>query len=197
LSGLDKITDEIIQEANNEAKKILDSANAKSDKILAEGKKTAERQQEDIDNEANKQILTIVNNREAEFSLKRRQTHLEARQTAISLALENCRQYLLNLPENEYFALCIRLAASQALTGNGELIFNSRDKARIPESFAHLLNLALPEGNTLSVSDQTAGIDGGFVLQYGEIEENCSFSSIFRGRRDEFIDRIKSTLFER
>ena len=96
-----------------------------------------------------------------------------------------------------YFAFIIKSAVTQAQHGEGILSFNARDCARMPKNFQHLLNLALPEGKRLIVSKDSAGIDGGFIIKYGDLEENCSFAAIFREKRDEFIDLIRGVLFER
>ena len=66
----------------------------------------------------------------------------------------------------------------------------------MPKNFQHLLNLSLPIGGKLTVSDAVAPIDGGYILKYGYLEINCSFAAIFRDRRDEFIDLIRDQLFE-
>jgi V/A-type H+-transporting ATPase subunit E len=120
---------------------------------------------------------------------------LESRQIAISETLGAAKNYVLNLPENEYFALCIKLAVANAVEGAGEMLFNAKDKKRLPESFANLLSLSLPERKSLTISETTIRIDGGFVLKYGEMEENCSISAIFRQRHDEFVDLISEPLF--
>ena len=43
---------------------------------------------------------------------------------------------------------------------------------------------------------EPCAIDGGFVLIYGGMEENCSFSALFDANREDFLDAAKAVLFE-
>jgi V/A-type H+-transporting ATPase subunit E len=196
MTGLDKIIDEIITEARIEAGNILDEARAKAGEARKQALDQAGAQTRAAEAETDKRISELTAGREASYALRRRQAVLEARQAALSETLAAAGQALINLPDNEYFAFILKLAAARAEPGEGVLLFNARDRGRMPKDFQHLLNLALPEGKSLAVSDAAARIDGGFILKYGELEENCSFAAIFRDRRDEFTDLIRGLVIE-
>ncbi|MDR1560440.1 MAG: V-type ATP synthase subunit E [Clostridiales bacterium] len=196
MTGLDKIIEEILAEARAEAENTLTAARAEAEKIVGQARIEAEAEVSAAKAETDNRVLTLTESREAAFQLRRRQAVLEGRQNALEETLTAARQALIDQPDNEYFAFILKLAAARAEPGEGVLLFNARDRARTPKDFQHLLNLALPEGKTLSVSDSPVRIDGGFVLKYGEVEENCSFSAIFRDRRDEFIDIIRGIVIE-
>jgi V/A-type H+-transporting ATPase subunit E len=51
------------------------------------------------------------------------------------------------------------------------------------------------EGASLTLSEKTAAIDGGFLLIYGEIEENCSFDALFSASRENMQDQVNAFLF--
>ena len=67
------------------------------------------------------------------------------------------------------------------------------------ENFADTLNAALvaggKEGAALTVSSETRDIDGGFVLTYGGIEENCSFDALFDSAHEMLQDKVQEILF--
>ena len=197
MTGLDNIIDEILTEARQEADSILNEARSKADEIRAKAFEQVNSQISAIESETDKKIQELTAAREAAFDLRRGQIILEASQTALNETLSAARLELNSLPDNEYFAFIVKLAAVHAESGEGILLFNDRDRMRMPINFQHLLNLALPEGKMLTVSDKTVRIDGGFIIKYGEIEENCSFAAIFRARREEFIDMIRGLLFMR
>ena len=44
-------------------------------------------------------------------------------------------------------------------------------------------------------SGETRNIDGGFILIYGGIEENCSIDAMFAEKRDELLDQVRKILF--
>ena len=197
MTGLDNIIDEILTEARREADDILAGARSESDAIKAQALEQAAAQVKEIEAETSKRILELNRGRETALELRRRQAVLEARQTALNETLSAARQELNGLPDSEYFTLISKLAAAQAQTGKGMLLFNARDKARLPKNFQHLLKAALPKDKILAVSETPAQIDGGFIIKYGDVEENCSFAAVFRERRDEFIDLIRGLLFAR
>ena len=59
----------------------------------------------------------------------------------------------------------------------GEIVFSQKDKNRLPSGFEAKIKDALngKPGAQLTISNNTRNIKSGFVLVYGDIEENCSF----------------------
>ena len=51
-------------------------------------------------------------------------------------------------------------------------------------------------GLDLELNAEPVNIDGGFILLYGGIEENCSFSAIFSGERERLSDVASKLLFD-
>lgn len=47
----------------------------------------------------------------------------------------------------------------------------------------------------LTLARQPARIDGGFILLYGDIEENCSFEALFSGAHEQLQDEVQRLLF--
>jgi V/A-type H+-transporting ATPase subunit E len=68
--------------------------------------------------------------------------------------------------------------------------------SRVPKDFEKKLNDALAKkGAKLAVSDKTQEIGGGFVLDYGGIEMNCSFKAMFDSARESLQDKVRGLLF--
>lgn len=83
-----------------------------------------------------------------------------------------------------------------ALTEAGEIRFNEKDKKRLPAGYDKTAaGAAAKKGGKLSLSDETCEIDGGFILVYGGIEENCSFEAIFAAERESLQDQVHTLLF--
>ena len=55
--------------------------------------------------------------------------------------------------------------------------------------------IAAAKGGKLIVSKEERNIQGGFVLIYGGIEENCTFKAMFDSRRGELSDKVHALLF--
>ena len=58
-----------------------------------------------------------------------------------------------------------------------------------------ILCIAKVMGGALVLSEETRDINGGFILIYGGIEENCSFQAMFNSRKDELSDKVHEVLF--
>ena len=103
------------------------------------------------------------------------------------------------MPQEAYFENIVKLAVKASQNGKGTILFSKADLDRLPEIFADTLNAALvaggKEGAALTVSSETRDIDGGFVLTYGGIEENCSFDALFDSAHEMLQDKVQEILF--
>ena len=88
------------------------------------------------------------------------------------------------------------MAERYALPKDGEAAFSARDLKRMPKDFPQKLSAAAQKvGGALAVSKDPRAIDGGFVLIYGGMEENCSFGALFDANREDFLDAARAALF--
>lgn len=195
MTGLEKIVKEIEDEARNEADATLTKAKDEAAAILKKAKANAAAERESIEVASQKELADVEQSRESARQLQHRQRTLQTKQELLSETLDKALDELYNLPEGEYFELCAKLAKNAAQEGRGQMLFNEKDRARVPASFEKQVNDGLGEGKTLIVSQTTRPIDSGFVLKYGDVEENCSFAAMFDSRREEFSDKIRDILF--
>lgn len=195
MTGLEKIIAEIREEAAAEAADITAKAKAEADSIVAAAKAETDAKTAKIETAAKQGVADIEQGRDSAIALQRRQRTLAAKQEVLAETLQKALESLYGMEDGEYFDLIITLAAGTAQNGKGEMLFNEEDAKRLPGDFAKKLAAALPKGAELAVSKETRPIDGGFVLKYGDIEENCSFKDIFAARADEFSDLVRDVLF--
>ena len=195
MTGLDKIIKEIQDEAAGEAAAAIAKAKQEAAEILDKAQAENEEKAAHIAADAARTVTEIERARESAIALQRRQQILQNKQSLLNETLTKAQTSLHELPESEYFALLVLLAAASAQPGEGELLLNEKDKARMPATFAANVSSGLKNGAKLAVSANTRPIDGGFVLKYGDVEENCSFKAIFDARKEEFTDAIRTILF--
>lgn len=194
MTGLDKILQTIQQDADLACEKIAKEAEDKAGQILAEAKAQADailQEQRDRDDEEKAQAGDRMRSAAA---LKSRQGELLERRRCIDAVLQEALQSIVQLPETEYFAALKKMILARARGENGVLQLNARDLARLPKDFMEELGKTLSAGE-LKLDKQPAAIGGGFVLRYGDVEENCSFEAILSADKDRLSDMVNEILF--
>jgi len=194
LTGLDKIISEILQESEKEAQAIVAVATVRAEEILEEARQTGSTVSDRLDAMYDKKAEALASGFESALALQRRRAELSARQHLIAETLQVAKTTLCHLPEDAYFDLLIKLAAKAAHAAEGVYFLNTRDSGRLPADFEARLNAAIPTGATLRRGGKTVDIDGGLVLEYGNVVENCAIDAIFDARADAFSDIIQGVM---
>ena len=196
MNGLEKIAVQIRLQAQQEADAIVDRAQQEAaGQIAAAETECAQSAAQNADKaraEAETECARAVSAAAAEG---RRQL-LAEKQEQIAAVLSEARRRLEALPDAEYFALMQKMAVENSQTGDGRLIFSDRDRARMPADFEARLNDALAGRGTLHIAAEHRPIQSGFVLVYGDIEENCTLEAQLEARREELQDLICRILFD-
>lgn len=196
MTGLDTILESIRKDGRQNADSILVKAKEEAAIIKAHGEEKAQLRREEILRDAPQQAQDAADRVLSSAHREQRRILLTARQALIQETLEAAEKSLFDLPDEEYFTVLLGLAAKRALPQKGELVLGSRDFARMPANFAKKLQAALPQGAELTVAEKpNPAIDGGFLLLYGGIEENCTFRALFDDKREELQDLTNQILF--
>ncbi len=196
MTGLDKIVNLIDEEASASAYEIINSAEEKAKKIVVQAKADAENTASSIIKNAENQAEFILKRAISLANLKEREMILEAKREQINYVFDETKKSLRSLPVEEYFELILKLCKKYVSPLKGEIIFSSADLKKVPQDFqANLSKLVNSIGGELYISEQTRDINGGFILSYGDIEENCSFDALFEINFDFLSDKVNEILF--
>lgn len=195
MTDLEEIINEIETAAARDAGEIIARAEAEAEGIINAAMIDAEKAAVETEAEAERRTAEIMSSGDSARQRRRRERILETKQEIIGEVINKVREKLYSLPAPEYFELLLKLTLSEATAGEGSILLNATDKKRLPPDFEAKLSGVLPAGARLTISDETRPIDGGLILKYGGVEQNCSFESIFNARRDEFSDLIQNALF--
>ena len=88
------------------------------------------------------------------------------------------------------------LAEKYAQPGDGVMFLSASDLARVPAYFrGTLADIGAKKGGSLTLSDESRDLNGGFVLAYGGIEENCTFEAMFEENKERLQDVVREKLF--
>ena len=196
MTGLEKITSEIKADADKSVAAIIDKANAEASDILAGAEKEAAEAVAKINHDVSVRLSASKSTAESAAALKKRRLILEEKQKLIGEVIEEAKSLIYALPDNVYFEKILKLAEKNVSPAEGTIIFNAKDLSRLPADFETKLNVvAVAKGGKLTVSKETRPIDGGFVLLYKGIDQNCSITSLFETNIEAVQDKIQKLLF--
>ncbi len=196
MSGLDKIKSQILEDANAAAAERIARAKEEADAIVAKAEEEVAAESEKNAQRTEEKVKNYAERIESACDMQRRKALLNAKQGMITDVLDKAYERVLTLPADKYFAMVLNILAQYAQPEEGVMYFNKADLARLPEGFeAEVEKIAKSKGGSLTISNETKEKDGGFVLVYGGIEENCTIGAMFSARRDEWSDMVQKVLF--
>ena len=196
MTGLEKITSEIKAEAEKSVAATIDKANAEASSILAGAEKEAAEAIEKVNHDVSVRLSASKSTAESAAALRKRRLILEEKQKLIGEVIEEAKNLIYALPDNVYFEKILKLADKNVSPAEGTIIFNAKDLSRLPADFETKLNaIAIAKGGKLTISKETRPIDGGFVLLYEGIDQNCSITSLFETEIEAVQDKIQKLLF--
>ncbi len=190
MNGLDKIIEEIADDARRAAaettaqareaaKRITDRASADADAVEAQARERAELE-----------YNRVITRAQSTGEITKKSALLREKQQIIDGILHDAHIKLVGLDDKAYFEFMTKLLDKYASNEKGELILSEKDLSRVTDEFA-----AAAKAKGLTVSGKTRAIDGGFILSYGDIEENCSIEALMESERDRLHDAVNGFLF--
>ena len=196
MSGLEKMKARILEEAQQSAQEIIAKAEAKADAAVKGAKEEAEAESRRISEKAQRNAADYAKRVESSVDMQKKQARLAVKQEVIGQVLNKAYETVMNLGVNEYFDMLEKLLENYVLAEAGEICFSKKDLERMPEGFSgKIKTIAAKKGGSLTLSDEARDIDGGFLLIYGGIEENCTIKAVFDSKKEELSDKVNRLLF--
>ena len=198
MTGLEKILKHIMEDAESTANEIQAKVENEVKAILSAAKKEGEGKRAEILQKSQQEIKAYENRTESAIKLNKKRAILNAKQRIIRDIIQEAKAELINLPDKEYFDVIVKMIGKFAHANQGLIIFSKADKERLPLQFSDRIKEALSavKGAGLEISGETRDIDGGFILVYGDVEENCSFEALFEEKMGVLTDKVNDFLFE-
>lgn len=196
MAGIDQIRARILKEAEEKAKaaaaREAETAARKAEEVMQE----AGAQAADNLDRARREAAVLLERQNTDNEGRKREAILATKQRMLQETVQAARGALLSMPAEEYFALLLHLAEKIARPGNGRFLLGREDSSRCPETFADQLRaLGEAAGGSIELVKDAPGVDNGFILDYGETEENCSWEAFFSDRKEELSDIVSRILF--
>ena len=194
MTGLEKILSQIENEQDNRCRELISEAEAKAKAIIDEANSQAEKIAADKAEETEKKLENSRQAAESAAELAKSRILLETKLRLIDETLKRSLEVIKVLTKKEYFEILKELVLKNAQKGEGVLRLSQADVNRLPSNFVDSINNAFKRGYKIKLGD-TADIDSGFILVYGDVDVNCSFEAIAASKRDELRDTLNSLLF--
>lgn len=198
MTGLEKILNEIEKQCQEKIHQIENEAKKEADELIKSEEEKIQQKKVQFDKELEKIVkLDLEKGISSALSYKKKMI-LEEKQKSISKIIEKSKEYITNMKKEEYMTFFEKIVLNYAHKENGKIRLNSLDKQRYGQEMVDRLNKVLTQNSkgSLNLDDKESTEKSGFVMIYGDIEENCSLEAIFSEKRELFEDKINSFLFD-
>ncbi len=198
MSGLDNIVKKIKSNSQDEIELIKKDAESYRASVLAEAKKETDKEIKQILDQAKRDQDLFEEKVVSNGEFKQRNALLKAKGEVIDEVIARALDELKNQDTDSYFATVLNVLKENVQDKDGKICFSKKDLDRIPSDFeAKASDIAKEKGGSLTIDNEPADIADGFILKYGDIEENCTFDAIFEAKRDELRDLVNKNLFNK
>ena len=196
MAGLERIIQDILSEANRSADEIKADAAQNAERTVADAKRVSEERLAESKKRTDADVRKQQKRIDSSVEAKHRLVLLTEKQRIIQEALSKAYADLVALPQAEYEAFLVKLFAKNLHAGDCSVIFSERDKARLSQTcLDEMKKIAAEKDAHITFSSEVRSMDGGFVLSYGGVEENCSFDALFEAEKNRLSDRANAILF--
>lgn len=195
MAGIDKITQQILNKAETEKEAILLSAEEEAGKIKTSAEEEIKEYLEKLQEKTEAKLKDLEARAISQEAQQSRRTLLKTRQEIISGLMNDAKENIRKSSPEHYAEILLKLLAANVQKNEGELRLSAEDLDRLPADFAKKAQaIAKEKGGSLTLSKEPAAIKDGFLLIYGDIEENCSLDAVFAAEKDSLTDLIHSML---
>ena len=173
-AGAERIIEHILDDAKAKAAEIKAEAALKSREAAGEAQKEAVRRQEQILGRARDEAAERKRRILGAAQRDARKDKLAVKQELIAAAFKQSLEELCAVDDRSYSSILQRVL------------------------LAADLNCALEKAGKLGgviLAEETRQIQGGFILQSGGVEINCSFKALLEAQRDELEPEVAGILF--
>lgn len=195
MTGLEKIQEKILAQSKVNCDQIISQANEQAKAILINARLRAKEVSDNIIKEAEdlseKKNLLAKSNAESIT----RNRYLEVRNAIINDIISAAYEEIEKLSDEEYFNILKKLCLKNITPGEYVMHMNSVDLIRLPDDFEDSINAEIYEKATVYIKKEAVSIENGFILTGNGVEINCTFRSVFDENMDNLKDMLNRELF--
>ncbi len=187
MSGLQGILDTISSDGDKEIQKIGEQAKLEMEAILKNGEETSKKACLTLKETAEQKAEAELRAAHSSAEMMKKKAVLNAKNELIQEVITEAREKIKNLPDAQYFAFLSEILKHNAKDAPCKILFCERDYKRLPKDF-------LKDYGKMT-AEISENVFDGFILQYGDIEENCTLGALIDAHIDEIRDIAAKNLF--
>ena len=193
MNGIDTILRRLDTDAKAEADAVLKKARQEAADITARYQAQAAQEAARLAARNEKAAEEREERLVSAAQMEGRKTILAAKQTVMEQVYDKALEKLLSLPRTQYIEVLAALLLQAAPHGVGEVLFSAQDRETVGQAAVDAANGK--SGGKLTLSGETAPIQGGFILKDGNVEVNCAFDTLVRLQKAETAGQVAQRLF--
>lgn len=198
MNGIEKLIQKIDEKADAVCAERLSGIEQQAEAIRNEYRLKGEAAAKKILEQANEQIQQEQQRVDGNDQLEHSKNILTAKHAMLNAAFERARCRLISQTPAEKISFDLKILKKADCFGDEYVFFNQHDHDAFGKEAVMAFNQALSASgmpSQLVLSDECRNIDGGFVLQHGKIETDCSYTALLTQMRSELINDIAKVLF--
>ena len=188
MTGTNKLAQRILDDARADAGKTAEEAAGNVAAIRAQSEKTLSERSAEYAAKREAAAAGVLDGCKTRASLEGRKSTLAKKRVVIDAVFNGAYRALLELPADARGEICKKMLLREA-EGGETVVPAAADRAAL-SGF-----IAASGERGLTLSEQNADIDGGFLLVGASYEKDCSFSSLFDELRGAEETRVAALLF--
>lgn len=193
MNGIERITQRIALDAQEQVNDILRKGRDEAAEITERFRAQADRERTAFSEQNEKAAAEREERLVSMAHMEARKVTLAARQEMVEAAYARALELLREMPEHVYIDVLAKLMAEASTGGEEEAVFSKKDRARVGKKAVDAANKKY--GKSITLSDSTVDISGGFILKGRNVEVNCTFETLVRLQRAETAGAVARTLF--
>ena len=193
MAGIDNIQSEILQEAQAAADALIEDARADAKKLAAESAEELDAIRRLAEGDCERIRAAGQVRLASRQEMLRRQEILRRKQDAVSGLIAEAYDQLANEDQESYWQMVLSLLDAHIRPEKGKICFSQRDLERMPKEVRRSIEKRAGEAGADLTIAADASVANGFVLDFGGIDENCTF---FAERYEQMQDAVSAILWQ-
>ena len=193
--SLEKIGQKIVEEAEEEAGRIIKDAEERARLLKEEAKRASEeRYRREIEDE--KAALALEEERvRIKYKADMNAGVLRLKNRLIDEVFDKAVERISKSENAKYLEMIAHYLSENLISGVDTLIISQKDKERITEKWVDTLLQKIHKGDFQLKILTSHDIQGGFILKGEKIEIDCSLGQIIADKKEELKPEISRVLF--